>query len=351
MELRQVQKKTTWNDAANVINTNTQTIAQKIAAMEAGRGTIKGYFASLDALQSAYPVAGIGDTAYIGASYPYAVYKYTESGWVDTGATGGESIDAYTKTESDDKFLSKSGGTINGHLTVQGDILTDTDEHDIGESSRPFNIIYATEVYEGSKSLSQKYATREMLSLYATKEEASDFINVGVKNSLQEAINAIPYRVGLQVVTFTNKSTLKRKKVSMWFYGLTSNAQVAVSINGEHSSTITVVGGDDVTRNRSIYDAIIADATIGGYIQSHSFSESYKTMIFTLTESAGDAQVNWIGDVGISCQMKTPQQYSPVKNESYQLKYNTTEESIFLDTANWESYTASQDSDTWGTFD
>lgn len=227
---------------------------------------------------------------------------------------------------------------------------------DLPPSPRDKNTLYICtdtgEIYKGDILISNRSDSVEVLKqTFATKEEASDFINVGVKNSLQEAINAIPYRVGLQVVTFTNKSTLKRKKVSMWFYGLTSRAQVAVSINGEQSSTITVVGGDDVTRNRSIYDAIITDVTIGGYIQSYSFSESYKTMIFTLTESAGDAHVNWIGDVGISCQMKTPQQYSPVKNESYQLKYNTTEESIFLDTANWESYTDSQDSDTWGTFD
>ena len=136
----------------------------------------------------------------------------------------------------------------------------------------------------------------------------------------------------------------------MWFYGLTSGAKVAVSINGEQSSTITVIGGDDIICNRSIYDALIEDVTIGGYIQSYSFSESYKTMIFTLTESAGDAQVDWIGDSGISCHIKTTQRFQPIKNESYQLKYNTTEDSFFLDTANWESYTDSQDGDTWSTW-
>lgn len=244
-----------------------------------------------------------------------------------------------TKEEVDSSYLKKSGGVISGDISIKRGI-----EVDLGDSTTPFNQVYASEFIEGSKSLSEKYASRESLASFATKAEASDFVNVGVKDSLQDAINSIPYRVGLQVVTFTNRSTLRRKTIAMWFNGLFDGAQLEVSINGKSSHIITVIGGDNDKMNGYIYDMLIQDEVISSCVYSHSFSSDYQTMIFTFNEREGDARVSWIGSIGASCEIKIPQQFQEMKNESYQLKYNTTEDSVFLNTENWEK---DQDSDTW----
>lgn len=377
MELRQVQKKTTWNDAANVINTNTQTIAQKIAAMEAGRGTIKGYFASLDALQSAYPVAGIGDTAYIGASYPYAVYKYTESGWVDTGATGGESIDAYTKTESDDKFLSKSGGEITGDLKLgvvtiskdsNGYVTIDSDRNDPDAQLDIYagggihlrnnttvhgvlsaSTLSATLVKENGKNLHDKYAT---------KEEAYDFVNVGEKDGLSNAIASIPssYRMSGQVVTFVDTSKISLSKQTLQIYrvdivNIGEDVEMFVKIGDRESDTFVpsanAISPEDGTidynvLNKELYDFIKASDELRDLLQSASYSDitGVGMGIYTLTAAAKDAKmsIRVYSNATIQYDVVPLANYTEGEATSYQYMALSTSESSYLDTINWAKY-------------
>lgn len=50
----------------------------------------KGYFTDSSKLTSAYPSAQVGDQAYVGTSYPYAIWRWNGSAWEDTGGTGGD---------------------------------------------------------------------------------------------------------------------------------------------------------------------------------------------------------------------------------------------------------------------
>ena len=50
----------------------------------------KGYFTNSSKLTSAYPSAQVGDQAYVGTSYPYAIWRWNGSAWEDTGGTGGD---------------------------------------------------------------------------------------------------------------------------------------------------------------------------------------------------------------------------------------------------------------------
>ncbi len=348
MELRQVKKKTTWNDAANVINDNAQIIAQKIVSLEAGRGNQKGYFASLDALQSAYPVAGIGDTAYVGTTYPYAIYKYTESGWVDTGATGGEASNAYTKQESDDKFLSKSGGTINGHLRVQGDILTDADEQDIGESSRPFNRVYASEFIEGGKSLSSKYAT---------KEEAYDFVNVGSAMGLNAAITLIgkSLRQTGQVITFYDDSQDKAAKYSFslkYIKSIDKDNDVELTLKvGDRDITDTYYPSNEALNSDGTFDYAKINEELFEYIKS--YVGEYAPDIVDLTNSYySNGNIYLTLQKGLSAAIRIEtnnvekieydsvllQQSTNGKFVNYQYKGTTTDDVQYLDVSNWKEY-------------
>lgn len=63
----------------------------------------KGYFTTVESLTQKYPISTIGSIAFVGYTYPYAIYEWTDSGWVDTGAIGGDVEvnlnDYYTKDE------------------------------------------------------------------------------------------------------------------------------------------------------------------------------------------------------------------------------------------------------------
>lgn len=103
MELQQIGTTTTWNDAAERINRNNLKVATELTKLGASTYKNKGYFATAESLVNAYPTASAGSIAYVGSSYPYAIYVWNGS-WVDSGETGGdESVelgDYYTKEET-----------------------------------------------------------------------------------------------------------------------------------------------------------------------------------------------------------------------------------------------------------
>lgn len=106
MELQTIQTQTTWNDAAERINRNNLKIATELTKLGASTYKNKGYFASANALVTAYPTASVGSKAYVGTSYPYAIYIWSPAAntWLNSGQTGGdESVplgDYYTKEET-----------------------------------------------------------------------------------------------------------------------------------------------------------------------------------------------------------------------------------------------------------
>lgn len=103
MELENIKTQTTWNDAAERINRNNLKVSTEITKLQASTYKNKGYFATAESLVSAYPTASAGSIAYVGSSYPYAIYVWNGS-WTNSGETGGdESVelgDYYTKEET-----------------------------------------------------------------------------------------------------------------------------------------------------------------------------------------------------------------------------------------------------------
>lgn len=90
MELQNIGTTTTWNEAASRINLNNQKIGTELMKLGSATYKNKGYFKTLSDLQSAFPTASAGSKAYVGLSYPYAIYLWENNSWVDSKATGGE---------------------------------------------------------------------------------------------------------------------------------------------------------------------------------------------------------------------------------------------------------------------
>lgn len=250
-----------------------------------------------------------------------------------------------TVFNADDKGKMDIGSTPFTHVT-RGIEPAPGEEVDLG-SKEQFNQIYAAEFIEGSKSLSEKYIDKDSANKkYATKEEASDFINVGEQPSLESAIMSIPHRVGLQVVTFANTSTEQRKKFSLWFPTLSDKAKVGITI-GDISFEAEAIGGTVAACNKSIYDAIVTNEKFSDLFYSYSFNESYNSMVFELLEELGDSFISAISDAS-SATIKILKAYHGKDTESYQLKYDNTEDEIFTNPANWDPYTAGED--LWNTW-
>ena len=103
MKLEGIKQKCTWNDAVTSINRNSTKVASELTKLQNATYKNKGYFATAESLVSAYPTASAGSIAYVGSSYPYAIYVWNGS-WTNSGETGGdESVelgDYYTKEET-----------------------------------------------------------------------------------------------------------------------------------------------------------------------------------------------------------------------------------------------------------
>lgn len=104
MELQTIKTDTTWNDAAGRINSNNAKIVTELTKLGSATYKNKGYFKSLPDLQAAHPTSSLGSMAYVGAKYPFAVFRWDGSAWATDGTTGGdENLDLsqyYTKEET-----------------------------------------------------------------------------------------------------------------------------------------------------------------------------------------------------------------------------------------------------------
>lgn len=215
------------------------------------------------------------------------------------------------------------------------------------------------EINTGSSDLANYYTKEEVdgiiqvvdNKILATKEDVSNLqqvahqvVNVGTQNSLSDAIAAIKTRVPLQIVTFINKSKAKKKKIILWFGQIPSDGQLRIFIGNASSEWFNMAGATIEKRNRLVYDNILNDFNIGGFIHSSSFSANYHQMIFTLSEAAGDAD--------ITCEQRNNSSIASITTynisseyseglESYQFKLNyqaSMADIVFENVANWEHY-------------
>lgn len=103
--IEQVKADSNWLQASNTVNSNFQKINIDLEKVKNATTKNKGYFATESELKSKVPNAFAGDIAYVGSKYPYQIWKWNGSTWVNSGQTGGEETvalgDYYTKTDID----------------------------------------------------------------------------------------------------------------------------------------------------------------------------------------------------------------------------------------------------------
>lgn len=105
-QLSKVQTKTTWANASNAINSNSDKIYEAITQVENKFVKNKGYFTTYDELDRTYRGAEDGSQAFVynadnDPSTPYDIYGYVDGAWEDTGLDGGgTSVDLNGKQDT-----------------------------------------------------------------------------------------------------------------------------------------------------------------------------------------------------------------------------------------------------------
>lgn len=194
MELENIKTQTTWSEAAESINSNNLKIITEVTKLQGSTYKNKGYFKTLSDLQAAFPTAAVGSKAYVGLSYPYAIYLWENNSWVDSGVTGGEEsvkLDQfYTKDETDSQIsaLEKETGTKLTELSAEINPF------------REATFVYGGEAYKDIPlpyHLTKGMTLTDMGVASAVYLKKTDGENVNVYN------NQIPYTIQDEIVSFS----------------------------------------------------------------------------------------------------------------------------------------------------
>lgn len=137
MDLREIKKQTTWNEATESLNDNFATIEIEVEKVKNSTIRNKGYYASYDALVATHPMSIAGTRAFVGVTSPFAVYIWdsTQDDWVDSGETiVDEAVDLgnyYTKDEVDSEISGEITSLLSMGALYLGKATYDDEPADI----------------------------------------------------------------------------------------------------------------------------------------------------------------------------------------------------------------------------
>lgn len=107
MELNKINDKGRWDGTATSLNDNFAKVNAELEKLKAANIKFKGFFSSTTTLSVAHPRPTVGDTAWVGNTYPGMVYECKSAGvWANTNkapVTPSVELTDYAKTELLDK--------------------------------------------------------------------------------------------------------------------------------------------------------------------------------------------------------------------------------------------------------
>lgn len=82
--ISQIKTESNWGEAASTINSNFQNMNVDLEKVKSSTTKFKGYFTTETTLKQAYPSPKVGDTAWVGDTYPGFVYDVQNGTWHNT---------------------------------------------------------------------------------------------------------------------------------------------------------------------------------------------------------------------------------------------------------------------------
>lgn len=128
-QLGKVLNKTSWAQASNTINTNSESVFSAVTMLENAAFKHKGYFLTSEEVEQLYPSAEEGSQAFVynssnPSTAPYDIYQMIGGTWVDTGLNGGSvSVDLTKKQDTLVGYSESVSGGKATQVAIQGDTI------------------------------------------------------------------------------------------------------------------------------------------------------------------------------------------------------------------------------------
>lgn len=184
MGINKINSKSNWGEAAADLNSNFDTLNADILKIKDATTRNKGYFATAEDLFAALPSGQIGDVAFVGAEYPYAVYRWDGIEWANNGEVGGESVDMHEYATKDELSAEISG------LVVQ-------------ETGDGENVVMS------QKAVSEKFIELDQYStIYPLKGKDDDYVQKRI-----HLVTGRKYRIDVINPDFDRTSVTNGKRV------------------------------------------------------------------------------------------------------------------------------------------
>lgn len=133
MELNTINSQSTWGKEVDNLNKNFQKVDDEMTKLQNATYKNKGYFSTVEKLKEAFPNATVGSKAYVGTSYPYAIWVWIDGVWADSGKTGGEeslNLNEYIKGEDAINQFSNKAETDEKITELATEIEVSTEDDD-----------------------------------------------------------------------------------------------------------------------------------------------------------------------------------------------------------------------------
>jgi hypothetical protein len=128
-QLGKVLNKTSWAQASNTINTNSESVFSAVTMLENAAFKHKGYFLTGEEVEQLYPSAEEGSQAFVynssnPSTAPYDIYQMVGGTWTDTGLNGGSvSVDLTKKQDTLVGYSESVSGGKATQVAIQGDAI------------------------------------------------------------------------------------------------------------------------------------------------------------------------------------------------------------------------------------
>lgn len=128
-QLGKVLNKTSWAQASNTINTNSESVFSAVTMLENAAFKHKGYFLTGEEVEQLYPSAEEGSQAFVynssnPSTAPYDIYQMVGGTWADTGLNGGSvSVDLTKKQDTLVGYSESVSGGKATQVAIQGDAI------------------------------------------------------------------------------------------------------------------------------------------------------------------------------------------------------------------------------------
>ena len=128
-QLGKVLNKTSWAQASNTINTNSESVFSAVTMLENATFKHKGYFLTSEEVEQLYPSAEEGSQAFVynssnPSTAPYDIYQVVGGTWTDTGLNGGSvSVDLTKKQDTLVGYSESVSGGKATQVAIQGDTI------------------------------------------------------------------------------------------------------------------------------------------------------------------------------------------------------------------------------------